>query len=157
MADVNHDIALRVERLIAVAMAERLRYDAALCSDIWKSGEGRFAQFAALYGSTGSWDDGDGQGSLSGQRAIAEKLARLPVEYGLRIGLHLVGTPRINVDGSRVTAQWPLICAVQSLESNRLGFAGGRYDESYGYDGGQFRIAANVTIAAYMPAQEKSE
>jgi hypothetical protein len=46
---------------------------------------------------------------------------------------------------------------VQSLDSNRLGFAGGRYDESYEYDGGQFKIAANVTMAAFMPAQEKSE
>ena len=157
MADLNHDLALRVDRLIAVATAERLRYDAAFFSDIWKGSESRFAQFAALYGSTGSWDDGDGEGALSGQHAIAEKLARLPAEYGLRIGLHLVGTPRINVSESGVTAQWPLICAVQSLDSNRLGFAGGRYDERYEYDGGQFRIAANITTAAFMPAQEKSE
>ncbi|HEY3657441.1 MAG TPA: nuclear transport factor 2 family protein [Steroidobacteraceae bacterium] len=152
-----NDITLRVDRLIAVATAERLRYDAALFSDIWKGGEGRFEQFAALYGSTGSWDDGDGEGGLSGQRAIAEKLARLPAEYGLRIGLHLVGTPRIIVSGSRVTAEWPMICAVQSLDSNRLGFAGGRYDERYEHDGVQFRIAANVTMAAFMPEQEKAE
>lgn len=154
---MNHDLADRVDRLIAVATAERLRYDAALFSDIWKGGESRFAQFAALYGSTGSWDDGDGEGGLSGQHAIAEKLARLPAEYGLRIGLHLVGTPRINANGSRVTAEWPLICAVQSLDSDRLGFAGGRYDERYEYDGDQLRIAANVTTAAFMPPQGKSE
>ena len=64
MADVNHDIAPRVDRLMAVATAERLRYDAALFSDIWKGGEGRFEQFAKLYGSTGSWDDGDGEGGF---------------------------------------------------------------------------------------------
>ena len=157
MADMNPDISLRVDRLVAVATAERLRYDAALFSDIWKGGETRFEQFAALYGSTGSWDDGDGEGSLRGQRAIAEKLARLPAEYGLRIGLHLVGTPRVNVSESGVTAQWPLICAVQSLDSSRLEFAGGRYDERYEYDSGQLRIAANVTMAAFMPVQEKPE
>jgi hypothetical protein len=157
MADMNPDITRRVDRLVAVATAERLRYDAALFSDIWRGEESRFEQFAALYGTTGSWDDGDGGGGLSGQQAIAEKLARLPAEYGLRVGLHLVGTPRINVSESGVTAQWPLICAVQSLDSNRFGFAGGRYDERYEYDGGQLRIAANVTMAAFMPAQEKSE
>ena len=58
---------------------------------------------------------------------------------------------------SRLTAQWPMICAVQSLDSHRLGFAGGRYDERYEYDSGQLRIAANVTMAAFMPEQEKSE
>lgn len=155
--NMNHDLADRVDRLIAVATAERLRYDAALFSDIWKGDESRFAQFAALYGSTGSWDDGDGAGSLSGQHAIAAKLATLPTEYGLRIGLHLVGTPRINVNGSRVTAQWPLICAVQSLDSDRMGFAGGRYEERYEYDGRQLRIAANVTTAAFMPTQGNAE
>jgi hypothetical protein len=154
---MSHDLAERVDRLIAVATAERLRYDAALFSDIWKGGESRFEQFAALYGSTGSWDDGDGQGGLSGQRAIAEKLARLPAEYGLRIGLHLVGTPRVTVNGSRVTAEWPLICAVQSLDTDRLGFAGGRYEERYEYDGTQLRIAANVTTAAFMPTQGNAE
>jgi hypothetical protein len=154
---MNHDITLRVDRLVAVANAERLRYDAALFSDIWKGGEERFDQFAALYGATGSWDDGDGEGGLRGRHAIAEKLARLPAEYGLRVGLHLVGTPRINVTDSRVTAEWPLICAVQSLDSNLLGFAGGRYDEKYEHDGVQFRIAANVTMAAFMPERGKKE
>jgi len=157
MADVNHDIATRVDRLMAVATAERLRYDAALFSDIWKGGEGRFEQFAKLYGSTGSWDDGDGEGALIGQHVIAEKLARLPAEYGLRVGLHLVGTPRINASEAGLTAQWPLICAVQSLDSHHLRFAGGRYDERYECDSGQLRIAANVTMPAFMPTQEKSE
>jgi hypothetical protein len=152
-----NDIALRIDRLMAAAATERLRYDAAFFSDIWKGGDARFEQFAALYGSSGSWDDGDGEGGLTGRHAIAEKLARLPAEYGLRIGLHLVGTPRITVSGLRVTAQWPMICAVQSLDSNGIGFAGGRYDESYADDGVQFRIAANVTMAAFMPEQEKAE
>jgi SnoaL-like domain len=154
---MNDDIRVRVDRLIAIERAERLRYDAALFSDIWKSDESRFKQFAALYGSTGSWDDGDGEGGLRGPQAIAEKLARLPAEYGLRIGLHLVGTPSILASGSGVTAEWPMICAVQSLDSNRIGFAGGRYEERYEYDGGRLGIASNVTTAAFMPEQGNSE
>jgi len=50
-----------------------------------------------------------------------------------------------------------MICAVQSLASKGIGFAGGRYHERYENDGTQFRIAANVTMAAFMPQQEKAE
>jgi hypothetical protein len=154
---MNHDIALRVDRLVAAATAERLRFDAALFSDIWNGGQERFQKFAALYGSSGSWDDGDGAGGLTGPNAIAEKLARLPAEYGLRIGLHLVGTPRMNVDAGRIAAEWPLICVVQALDSDRPGFAGGRYEERYEYEDKQLKIAANVTVAAFMPAQGNPE
>lgn len=145
------DLERRVNRLVRIEQAERLRHDYAAYTDIWLDDPARFGNFAALFTEDGGWDDGDGEGPLHGHDAIAAKLGTLAEHHGLDRGLHLVGNPRMDVAATRIDGQWQMLCMVRAAGSAEPGFAGGRYREVYDDEAGALRIASNVTLPAFLP------
>jgi hypothetical protein len=144
-------INTRLAMLETAECAERLRHDYCFHTDIWRNDPCRFGHFAALFTENGTWDDGDEEGAISGRERMADKLARLPDIFGLRVGIHYVANPLLTFREYGVEAQWQMFCVIQAVNENQLRFVGGRYVERYCYQKGGLAILSNVTMPAFLP------
>jgi hypothetical protein len=98
--------------------------------------DGRFAEMAALFTETGTWDTAFGR--ATGRTAIAELARSLREGAGVRPrGIHLVTNISIALDGAsaRVRSNWTV--AQNSPEGPAIG-SGGAYQDELVKVGGQW-------------------
>jgi hypothetical protein len=108
------------------------------------------AAVAELFTPDGVWDGGPGLGTVTGRRAIADRLA----DPTLTFSRHFFMNPRIDVDGDHATARWDLLSPCRRPDGTSYWMCGYEDDDYARVDDRWFHRSMKLTTVFMSPVGE---
>jgi hypothetical protein len=111
----------------------------------------RLAEEAAeLFTEDATWDGGPGLGSVTGRRAITERLCAPTLDFSR----HLFVKPNILVHGDRASARWDLLSPCRRPDGSSYWMCGYEDDEYQRFDGIWLHRSMRLTTVFMAPVGE---